>query len=342
MNLWVISRQGKISDAIEVFEYSISSDYLTTDKTNFTIHDDKQFNSGDFILAKYQHGGGIAFFGVIDSFENKVMVCNEILTLVNFEFPATRFNGRSFEDHARKLITKYLFQDSNKVLTILDIAVLTNTPHVYQPVDPPTPTNLMKYLINGFKKYNIVWKFEGFDNGRIKTSIRAVKDTKQLKDNINGFLNWDVSTTEVGKGVANHLLIIDKTTNNSEIPGILSQWWLLTDNTVTTLATNPLISKPTRTIVSIYDQTEVDRPTYQEVAEAELKGGFYAHEITVNADRDNMLFEPDKIEIGTLVNITVKGRLYNSVLTGFTIEQNSSYMQLRFGHIRSRLSELLE
>lgn len=342
ITIWVIKRDGTISEATNVLDYEISMDYITADKTNFVIHNDTPYTVGDFVMAKYPSGKGLAYFGVIDSYENKKMVCNDISVLTNFEFPATRVSGPSFELHAKTLIFKYLLSDSNKLLNILDIEVKTSTPHVYQPDDPPTPTNLMKYLVNGFKKYNIVWSFNGFSNGRIQTSIEAVTKTAQLKNNIMVFRNWDVSTTEVGSGISNHLMIVDKKTDNSELPIILSEWWLLNDNTVTSVRSNPNIIKPTKSIVNIYDQEEEDKPTYEEVANSDLKGSFYAHEISVDALKGNNIFDPDALDIGTLVTIVYNDRTYQSVLTGFTITDDTDYMQLRFGHIRSRLSEILE
>lgn len=348
MNLWVIGRDGVISESTEVFNYEISYDYITTEKTNFNLVKDISFNVGDFVMAKYQHGKGIAYFGVIDSYEEneeentRRMICNDIITLVNFDFPATKMSGPSFEQHAKTLITRYLTSDSNKVMTVLDISVETNTPHVYQPADPPTPTNLMKYLINGFKKYNVVWEFDEFVGGRVKTSIKAVSTKVQLKNNIRGFINWDVSTTEVGKGISNYLMIVDKTTASSEAPKVLSNWYLLSDNTISQNAASPLVIRPTKTMISIYDTTEEDKPTYEEVANAALKGSFYAHEITVQAHKDNKIMDPASLATGTLVTIVYNGKTYNSVLTGFTITESSEYMALRFGHIRSRLSEVLE
>ncbi|MEG0239484.1 MAG: hypothetical protein RR643_04970 [Anaerorhabdus sp.] len=348
MNLWVIGRDGVISEATEVYNYEISYDYITTEKTSFNLVNDIEFKNGDFVMAKYQHGKGIAYFGVIDSYEEseedntRIMVCNDIITLINFDFPATKMSGPSFEAHAKTLITKYLISDPNKVMSVLDIEVLSNTPHVYQPADPPTPTNLMKYLINGFKKYNVVWEFDRFENGRVKTSIKAVTSTVQLKNNIKGFKNWDVSTTEVGKGTSNYLMIVDKTTTNSETPKVLSNWYLLSDNTISQNASSPLVIKPTKTQISIYDTTEEDKPSYEDVANAALKGSFYAHEITVQAYKENLVMDPSSLATGTLVNIMYNGTQYKSVLTGFTINENSDYMALRFGHIRSRLSEILE
>lgn len=343
LNVWVIKRNGETSESFQVIDYEISIDYLTNEKSSFELLNNTfDFSRGDFLLAKFKNGGGVAFFGLIDSYENNKVICNDIYNLMNFDFPATRISGKSFEQHAKNLISNYLINDNNKQMKILDVAVMTDTSHLYQPSEPPTPTNIMKYLINAFKKYNVVWRFDDYQNKRIKTSLVNVTDTIQFKNNLYDFVNWDVSTTEVGRGIDNHLMIINKTTKNSEVPTILSQWWLTTENEVTQDANDPLIERPTKTKVYVYDTTEEDKPTYQEVAESEIKGSYYSHEISFEVHNKNKFIDFKTLKIGTLANIYYNDTVYQSVLTGYTYSNASEFVQLRFGHIRSRLSEILE
>lgn len=341
LNVWIITRNGTISALTEVFDYEVDRDYITSNKSSFLIHDNIEYQRGDFLFAKFPSSRNIIYFGLIDSFEDETIICNDIISLVNFEFAATRFSGNSFEEHAKTLITKFLINDQTKDMTILDIDACTHTKHNYQPAEPPTATNLMKYLINGFKKYNVVWEFKKFD-GRIATTIESVSDTLQIKNNLYDFINWEISTTEVGRGVENHIRIIDKTTTNSENPKVLSEWYLTEDNEVTNNQNVGNIIKPTKTKVWIYDTTEEDKPTYQEVAESELKGSYYAHEISCDMRKDSKMIELTQLRIGILANIFYDGKLYKSVLTGYSFISDSEFVHLRFGHIRSRLSELLE
>ena len=341
MNIWTITRKGVISDAEEAAGYDINTDAISMDASNFEVKnsDEVIFEDNGFLLAKF-HGGKFAYFGLLSSFENDTLVANDLIKLLDFEFPATKGSGSSFEQHAKNLITRYLINDTGKNMSILNIEVRTNTKHIYQPSEPPTPTNLMSYMINGFKKYNVVWRFDRFENGKIYTVIEAPKDTIQLKDNIFSITDWDMSTTEVGKGIVNHLLIVDKTTNNMEAPKVLSQWWLTTDNEVTSNANHAKIFKPTKTKVWIYDTKAEDKPTYQEVAEAEIKGSYYAHELSFKMIK-NELVDIDKLYIGLFVTIIKGGRIFKSVLTGIRMTSDGDAIEFSFGHIRSRFTELL-
>lgn len=343
LNVWFINRKGEITQEPTIVEkYDINRDYITQEKSEFTLASTVQFEKGDFIFAKFSGGDKNVFFGVIDSYEDSKIVATDIYNLVNFEFPATRISGNSFESHFYNLINRYLLQDTTKTIGILDVEIRTNTSHIYQPSEPPTATNLVKYAINAFKKYNIIWEFDRFENGRIKTYLERVTDAIQLKNNIYDFVNWEVSTTEVGKNTENMLLIVNKNTNNSEGPNILATWYLTTNNEVTQNANDASIFKPTKTKVYIYDTTATDAPSYSDVANSELKGNYYSHEINFELKDDSEMIDFDSLRIGTLANIYYNEKLFQSVLTGYSMTSESDFIGLRFGHIRSRLSEVLE
>lgn len=342
VNIWIIDRRGTITqEPIIVSKSNIQPDYITQDASTFELPDDASFVRGDFILAKVVNSPLVSFFGVISSYEGNKVVAKDLLGLVNFEFPATRMSGPSFEQHFKNLINRYLLQDISKNLTILDIEVKTNTTHIYQPAEPPVATNLMSYAINGFKKYNVVWRFDKLEGGRIKTVIEAVTDSIQLKDNIVDFQDWEVSTTEVGKNTQNHLLIVNKNTTNSEGPNVLAERYLTTNNDVTSNVNDPLVFKPTITKVAIYDTTATDKPSYDDLANSELKGNYYAHEISFTMSKDNEFFSIKNLKLGMLASIYKSGKLYKSVLTGYEYSGDSDRVKLKFGHVKSRLSELL-
>lgn len=342
VNIWIIDRSGTITqEPIVVSKATIQPDYITQDSSAFELPYDASFVRGDFILAKVMYSSTVSFFGVISSYEDNKVVAKDLLGLVNFEFPATRMSGSSFEQHFKNLVNRYLLQDSSKNLNILDIEVKTNTPHIYQPDEQPTATNLMTYAINGFKKYNVVWHFDKFENGRIKTVVEAVADSIQLKDNIADFQDWEVSTTEIGKNAQNHLLIVNKNTTNSEGPNVLAERYLTTNNDITSNYADPAVIKPTITKVAIYDTTATDKPSYDDLANSELKGNYYSHEISFTMSKDNEFFSVEKLKLGMLATIYKSGKIYKSVLTGYEYPSDSDRVKLKFGHVKSRLSELL-
>ena len=196
-------------------------------------------------------------------------------------------------------------------------------------------------MINGFKKYNIVWEFVKVKDGKIHTVLKRITKKVKIKNNVDYLYDWSFSNTEVGVGVANKLLIVDKTTTDMMNPKILSTWYINEENELTQNASDPKIYKPTKTVVNIYDTTEEKKPAYKDVADEELKGSTYSHEIQCTMRRGNLLISDEDLAIGTLYEIIYDGETYQSVIAGYAFNDDLT-VELRFGHIRSRLSEILE
>lgn len=344
MMLWSIDRDGNTVGMVNAVQATYAIDAISAEKSTFELMEDASiFKKGNFVLYKPSDDNMMDYFGVIDSYEDKKLVCNDIIVLANFEIPTAKISGPSFEQHYLDLLNKYLFNDPTKGLTNIRVEIRTNTSHLYQPAESPSSTNLMKYLINAFKKYNIVWGFDRFENGIVYTYLEAVTNTFQIKNNVHDFREWSISTTEVGKDVENMLLIIDKkASTNMMAPKVLATYYLTNENEVTTNANDEKIILPTRNKVHIFDPEQTDPPTYEEIAKSELKGSYYSHEITVDTRLQNRIIAFKNLRIGLLATIYYNDVIYKSVLSGYSYTDGSDVVSLTFGNIRSRISELLE
>lgn len=343
MNIWVLKRdlKGEVQHT-KTSEHDMNEDYITMDSSRFDIIDkDITYNKGDYLIAKFEDTSNFSYFGVITSKEDNTFVCRTMLSLLDFEIPTARIKGDSFEAHARDLIYKYLINDSTKLAGNIVVDIGSNTKHNYQPKEPPSVTNMTQYMINGFKKYNIVWEFVKVENGKIYTILRKVTTKRSLKNNLDYLYDWEFSNTEVGVGVSNRLLIVDKASKDMMNPKILSVWYMTETNELTQDYRHPDIYKPTKTAVSIYDTTDENRPTYEDVADEVLKDSTYSHEIRCTMRRNNHIITDDDIKIGTLYSITYDGQIFESVVAGYSFSDDLE-VELRFGHIRSKFTELLE
>lgn len=124
----------------------------------------------------------------------------------------------------------------------------------------------------------------------------------------------------------------------------MGTWYLTTDNEVTKTLSDK-VARPTMTEVYIYDEEQAanqeDKPSLDDIAKDQLKGNSYSHEISCKVRRDNHILPVDQIKVGLLVDIVYDNVKYQSVLSGYRIEENT-YVELNFGHIRSRLGEYME
>ncbi|MBC1377842.1 hypothetical protein [Listeria innocua] len=360
VNVWIISRfDGSIVTFSTSSVWEINRDYLTNEKSSFSLDNAYNAEKGDFILAKAERHTNVSgfydmtssipilFLGVIDAFEDGKIIACDIYNLANFDIAATKKTGSSFEGHILTLLQYYFLNDTSKIPNIIQINRDTtiNTAHSYQPQDNPTATNLVEYLINGFKKYNTVWEVANLTYNEsnkliIQTEIRTKTRIVRLKNNAYDFADWDVYVTPVGRDLENKLLIVPAGMNNSESPTILSTWYL-TINGELTQSINDSVYLPTKTKINVYDTSQTDKPSYLEVAQSELAGNSYAHEISFNIKMDNTLLPISDLEIGLLGEIVYGDTIFRSVLTGYRFASEDKYMYLKWGHVRSTLSEIL-
>ena len=181
-----------IKSYCQCFDYEINRDYLTNEKSTFTLSEAVNAEYGDFVLVKRSNDiNNFLYCGVIDSFTENSMVTCDLYNIVNFEFAATRQTGSSstggFGGHIKNLLDIYL--DNSKSIygltyTLDDSAKVA---YSYQPSSPPTVTNMVDYLVNGFKKYNVTFEFD-----KIKTnsdnSIEIKMVIKKRNDRIKDLL----------------------------------------------------------------------------------------------------------------------------------------------------------
>lgn len=356
LNIYILNRSDlAIQSFNRCFAYEISRDYLTNEKSTFNVEGPYDAEQGDFLIAKDSNDKNISssikplYFGVIDSFENNSIVTCDLYNIVNFSFAATRktggASGGGFGVHVQNLLNKYL--DSSKLVSKISWTVddSAKVAYSYQPNNPPTPTNLVDYLINGFKKYNITWEvdsisYDANNSLQINTIIKQKENVIRLKNNNYSFVNFDVYVNDTGRSLENELLIIDNVTGDSENPYILETYYLAKDGTITQSINNN-VWQPTKTKVYIYDTTQQDAPTYLEVAQSELAGNTYAHEINFDLVKNNNIVSLNDLEIGLLAEIVYNDTIFNSVLTGYIISSENNFVHLRFGHTRSTLRDII-
>ena len=134
---------------------------------------------------------------------------------------------------------------------------------------------------------------------------------------------------------------MDNSSKNMKNPTILSRWYL--NNSGEIQEDNILnVTLPTNDKVYLYDKTQDDKPTYREVAQSELSGNEYSHEISFDLQKNNNILKFEDLEIGASANITYNGILYKSVLTGYTLKNESDFITLKFGHVRSTFQQVLK
>ena len=359
VDVYIINRRDlKIKSFFTTTEWEIKIDYINNSKSSFTNPASVEVARGDFLLAKLQSGRFSKlygsdriqpfFFGLVSSFENKnkknVIESVQFYNVADNEFSATAKSGTDVKSHLLALLNRYVLSDETSLTSRIAVRLEGgNVPYSYQPSNPPTKTNLRDYFIHMFKKYGVCWNVEWIgpnDRGEliVSTVLKVSNDRIKIKNNSLDFFNWSVFIQEVNKNSDNRLLIIDKRTNNSESPGILSTWYLDKNGEITQSSSN--VSRPTRTKVAIYDTTVQNKPSYLSVAQSELSANNYSHEIDVSVIDNSELVRYSDLEIGKKVSVFYNERELRSILTSLSYKSEHGYFELTFGNVRSTIKNL--
>ncbi|MCL2536946.1 MAG: hypothetical protein FWE51_01505 [Coriobacteriia bacterium] len=358
LSCYILDRKTlAVKARFQSYDWDISRDYLTNEKSSFVPFGTWEAQQGDFLVAKsslldwVSKSGNRRFkpfyTGVFDSFESEKIVCCDLYNLLNFEFVATRMTGTDVTGHLFALIMQNLINDTTK--NIGDIEVSADNSAInwsYQPAEPPTATNMVTYFINAFRKYNVLWDVDYFEDsgiGALKmvTSVRHVARRISLKDNTSAFLDWDVYVDPGGFSEQNKLVIVNKKTVDMLAPMVMSTWYIRSDGEIVQVADEG-VHRPTRDKVFIFDTTQQDQPTQLEVARAELSASNYSHEINFNMKKSNSLLDWHDLEMGMLANIVYNNDIFESIMTGYRVSSGSDLIGLRFGYVRSTLQQLLD
>lgn len=311
-----------------------------TVKSEFELDREVEVFTGDWLRAKDSISGKVWYFGFVDSSEKKKVRCRGLLGLADSTIVTRQTSGSSFELHSLNLVRKYLLQDSTKNLPCLDVQIESNTSHAYQATDISVK-KLNSYLINGFKKYNVKWYFKALSKEKILTAFKTNVKTIRFTDTTSEIFGWDVFVKRSNSGNENEILIVDKNVSDMENPIILATYYLA-ENGITQNPNDTTITRPTVTTTYLYDTTATDKPSYESVANSELKGNAYSHEISFYIRFDSQNFDIDEIETGLYADIYYHGINYKSVITALSVSNDLEALKVTCGNVRSRLIDNFE
>jgi hypothetical protein len=137
----------------------------------------------------------------------------------------------------------------------------------------------------------------------------------------------------------NKAVVYNKTTG-----AIAGTFYLLADNTVTTISGSSNRLLPVQTKYIDYDPEKGVTPL--ELATSELQGNIYAHCIQYRLSKDQNLVKATAFNIGDGVKIIYEEREYDSIFTGLKFNKTDPYYTCYFGKTRidftDRLKQFIE
>lgn len=359
MECKIINRKdGTLKDKFYTDDYEIISDYLSNDNSSFTVSDTVDVKEGDFIVTE-------DFTGVIKSFEDSKINAGMIYTLADFEIygRSTKFTRESIVNSLKWMITDFIIDDVSKSASCVE---LYQRPFIYLGEGfsylyagsvkgvwntNATAVNFTDFLIDVFKRTGIVWTFkelkeDGFTSSgtpkyKIVTELKTTNQTLQFKNNLYDFVDWEIYENTTLTSGANRVVIVDLKGSTMINPKI-KDWWCRDENGELVQKSLLNVSLPTNDKIHIYDKTNEADMTMQEIAVSELQTNPYSHEISFSVLNDSKIVDYKRLMIGATTKIFYNGKMYPSILTGFSKKSGSSFVNLHFGYIRSRFQNLFK
>jgi len=334
--------------------YSLLMDAISNSTSTFVIPKDITIESGDYIAVKEQTSSNLIYYGQIttidqsDDIETITITSNYIWNILNGEIVVKSITGNSYEQHLINIIKKYI--DSNNTISPLRYSITnsTNTAFSVTNSDGLSTSNLIDYMIRGFKLHNTPFNLKGIGTNinskgipiyYPEIDISQVTDTWNFRNNIYDFYGWTVTDSRGLRGYNNELWIVDKASPSMENPTIMAKYFLQKDGSVVKTL-NDNVTTPTQVHIYIYDKTATDNPTLDSIAKTELQGNSYSHNIQFSAPINNNFLPIEKIKLGLQSNIYYNDKQYKSILTSYSINSDSENISLTFGNLRFGRNDL--
>lgn len=333
--------------------YDLQMDALSNATSTFVIDDGGVSLLGDYIAIKIANTNMLLYYGQLTAVDmaddtnlNTLTACY-IWNVLNGEIIVTNKSGTSYETHLLNLIKSYIASTSANNILGRSLSASTNTAFSVTSSDGTNTSNFIDYMIRGFKLHNVVMTVSGLsiNTDKIvpyyypKIDIHQVTDTWNFKNNKYDFTGWTVSDSRGLRGYNNELWIVDKASTNMEAPSVLARYWLQDDGKVVN-SLNSNVVQPTQVHVYLYDKTATDNPTNDSIAQTELSGNTYSHNIQFSMPIDNNFMPLEKVKLGLQSNIYYNRTLYKSVLSAYSLNSDSDTISLTFGNLRFGKTDL--
>ena len=336
-----------IKGTYPLYTYDIQMDAITNTTSSFTISKINSINVGDYVAVRSTESTTLLYYGQLTTIDSDdttnviTLTTNYIWNVLNGDIIVNTTSGNSYEQHVIKLIKNYISSNASTNILNYSLTNSTNTQFAVTSSDGVSTSNFVDYLIRGFKLHNTYLTVPGIGSKTVNGNIiyypqfdyKQVTDTWNFKNEVYDFNNWNVTDSRAIRGYNNELWIVDQASKNMESPTIITKYWLQNDGSVVKSLTSS-VDLPTQVQVYLFDKTATDNPTYDSIASSSLSANTYSHSIQFSALLDNNFLPLEKVKLGLQSNIYYNGKQYKSILTGYSLSNDSDSINLTFGNLR--------
>lgn len=326
-------------------EFQIIIDSVIPQKSTFTVNKTILNTAvGDLVLVK----SGINYIGIIDSlvvdhstFTTKVTT-SDFISILDIKVKLSSFTGNMSVYLINLISAAYIKnKDPYQNLNYLSIARDYSTMSGTLTYEEDTINSISSVVETMNKAYSIGVKYSlKYENGRIVGIVLHIKEcTKgvRLKSNFQGITDLVISYSN--EQSTNKVVFIPSDENIAHKNTIC--YYLLSDGTITTDATNSKRIKSVSSITKIYK--DADYSSLATTAQSEMLASSLEHSITFNLRMDNKVVVPFiDLNVGDFIEFITPTKTYETMVTQITLKNNLYQASITLGEYRISLTDKLK
>lgn len=331
------------SGMAECSEPDINIDYLVSSQSKVTCPGEVVASNGDFAQIKIngkEYFQGIVVDANFDGIRTEITL-NQMSEVLNTEVFADveLLKTQSIEEWMTNILNG-LFKGSDESENLPNFIVIrqSSTSGTHAASDKGI-YNVYDLAVSFFKVYGVILDFS-FDymTKTVTCTIHSVSDTTYKYDlNVSDVLEYEIQSS-LSNDSPNKMVIVDENDSTNTV----TYYWHPTEfsGTIDTdSTTNRVIPVKTRCETVQVGEDE----TFSDVAYASAENTLYSSRyddlISATVRADSMLF--GDWHIGQLFTLYANDKEYHTMLTGIHKDSMSS-IQLTFGYVRKRLTQILK
>ena len=319
-----------------VKDYSVDYDYIANNASTLHITRASRGFKGDIVAIS--EGVSLIVLGVVTAIDNtdlkitfkhpKELFNDSVINIFKF---TGLLNKRFDAVSGLRTILQYAFIDTADLKRKLPLEIRTFGEDLNAVwTDDGASLNVVDFIDYLFDSYNVYINLEiDFLNSRIICTIS--KNATQgivLKDNIK-LSKPELDNNELPK--ENKVMLFNKNNGN-----VVATYYLLQDNTITTISTHSGRILPPVTKYIGWDELDAVKEGYtmEQIARGELGGNIFNHCILYKLAKDQTMVRPQNFRYGDRVTIIYEDRAYDSIFTGMKYKMKDSFITCIFGKTR--------
>lgn len=323
-------------------EFEIIHDIVITQTSYFKINKNSINGSiGDYVYVKHDN----SYFGIIENIEDEIT--HLIIKTVDFkeifktEVLVKNFSGNVATYLERVIRETYLQNsDKNQNINYLSISVETSRQGAFV-FDEDKVMTIYELLDLSNKMYGVYVKHEVvFLEGKFRgVLIRIVNITTGVKIKADSLNLQDLVVNDSSKESVNKAVYYPKASNLYFKDTVI--YYLLTNGEITTNPNHNLRYKKVISKVETYsDNDYLDLKTK---VISILSVNKTDHQISFMIEKVNNSLEVLRnLDIGDFVEFIYKGKIYDSIVTGFKYENSLDLVTVILGEFRLKLTEKMQ